>query len=56
MLKEYITHTMDVARILGLVAAALATLERAPKRPSRAHAYNSLTNQKLLQSLSHNQR
>jgi hypothetical protein len=50
-LKEYITHTMDVTRILSLVAAALATLEWAPERPSRAHAYDSLTNKKILWSL-----
>jgi hypothetical protein len=45
---------MDVARILSLVAAALATLEWAPERPSRVRAYNSLTNKKSPWSLSHN--
>jgi hypothetical protein len=28
---------MNVARILSFVAAGLATLERAPERPSKAH-------------------
>jgi len=35
---------MNVARILGFVAAGLAALERAPERPRKARAYNSQIN------------